>query len=157
MTGDTVQMLTDHLNAETILFAEDVDGWRDAVERVGEPLLRSGAITRDYIDAMIESIAAGGTYIDLGYKIALAHARPERGVVSTGLAALWVRPDVLLNDEEEHPIALFFCLAAADDSSHLATMAQLAQLLTDDTARESLLAATDTAAALAALTTGVDE
>lgn len=157
MTGVRNPMLTDHLTTDTLLFADDVGGWRDAIERVSAPLLTNGAITRGYVDAMIESIAAGGTYIDLGYKIALAHTRPERGVVATGLSALWVRPDVLLNDEAEHPIALFFCLAAVDDSSHLATMAQLAQLLTDDAARESLLAATDTATALAALSTGEDE
>lgn len=147
-------MLTEHLTEHTIRFAAEVGGWRDAVELVSAPLLRSGSITRGYVDAMLDSIAAGGTYIDLGYGIALAHARPDRGVVSTGLSALWVRPDVLLNDEPEHPIALFFCLAAADDSSHLAALAQLGQLLSNDAARESLLAARNTAEALAVLTAG---
>ncbi len=150
--------MLNHLFTESMLrFAHDLPGWRQAIEVVAEPLQDSGAITRAYIDAMIDSIADGGTYIDLGYGIALAHARPEHGVLHTGLSALWVRPEVLLNDEKEHPISLFFCLAAADDSSHLATMAALAQLLTDDDARERLLAATDTQTALAVLNTGDDE
>lgn len=146
--------MIDHLNAENIRFAAGIGGWRDAIELVSEPLLESGAITRDYVDAMLSSIAAGGTYIDLGYGIALAHSRPEHGVLKTGLSALWVRPAVLLNDEPEHPITLFFCLAATDSSSHLATMAQLGELLTDDAARNSLLAATTTADVTAVLNAG---
>jgi PTS system ascorbate-specific IIA component len=131
-----------------------VDGWRDAIEQVSAPLLADGAITRDYVDAMLTSIAGGGTYIDLGYGIALAHARPESGVVRTGLAALWTHPAVLLNDEAAHPITLFVCLAAADSSEHLTAMAQLGSLLSDETARNDLLAATDPTTALAVLTAG---
>lgn len=147
-------MLTTHLNDDTLLFAENLGGWRDAIELVGTPLLESGSISRDYVDAMLESIADGGTYIDLGYGIALAHARPERGVIKTGLAALWVRPEVLLNDEAEHPISFFVCLAAADSTSHLETMAELGALLSDDETRDALLAATNAADALAVLKSG---
>jgi mannitol/fructose-specific phosphotransferase system IIA component (Ntr-type) len=151
-------MLTQYLTEETFLFADDVPGWREAIEIVAAPLADSGAIGRDYIDAMLESIAApGGTYIDLGFGIALAHARPERGVVRTALSALRVRPDVLLNDEAAHPIALFFCLAAADAESHLAAMASLARLLSNEPARNALLAAHDSADALAVLKTGDDQ
>lgn len=145
-------MLTDYLNDETILFEENLPGWREAVEMVAAPLLGSGAITQGYVDAMIDSIAAGGTYIDLGYGIALAHARPESGVNRTGLSALRVSPEVLLNDEEAHPIKLFICLAAADNQSHLKTLAELGRLLTNPAARERILAATNPAEFQAALT-----
>ncbi|MGO1880134.1 MAG: PTS sugar transporter subunit IIA, partial [Microbacterium gubbeenense] len=147
-------MLTTHLNDDTLLFAENLGGWRDAIELVSTPLLESGSISREYVDAMLESIADGGTYIDLGYGIALAHARPERGVIKTGLSALWVRPSVLLNDEAEHPISFFVCLAAADSTSHLETMAELGALLSDDATRDALLAATNAADALAVLKSG---
>lgn len=147
-------MLTMHLNDDTLLFAENLGGWRDAIELVSTPLLESGSISREYVDAMLESIADGGTYIDLGYGIALAHARPERGVIKTGLSALWVRPSVLLNDEAEHPISFFVCLAAADSTSHLETMAELGALLSDDATRDALLAATNAADALAVLKSG---
>jgi len=101
---------------------------------------------------MTDSIAAGGTYIDLGFGVALAHSRPENGVNETGLSSLRVRPPVLLNDEAEHPIDIFFCLAATDDHSHIVTMTELAGLLTDDDRRSRLLAATNAAEMRAVIT-----
>lgn len=150
-------MLSDYLNEETMRFARNIDHWQNAIEIVTEPLLLNNAIERSYVDAILESISDGGTYIDLGFGIALAHARPESGVLQTGLSALWVDPPVLLNDDEKHPITLFFCLAAADNSSHLQTMADLGRLLTNPSARDALLAATNSAEALAVLSNGVQE
>lgn len=147
-------MLTDHLHEGTILFAENISDWRTAIEAVASPLLHNGAITQQYVDAMCDSIAAGGTYIDLGHGIALAHARPEAGVVRTALSALRVRPAVLLNDDSDHPIDLFVCLAASDSQGHLAALADLGRLLSNPSARESLLAATDTAEFMASLESG---
>lgn len=150
-------MLQEHLTPARLRFADSLGGWREAIELVSAPLTDDGSIKREYVDAMLDSIAAGGTYIDLGYGIALAHSRPEKGVVKTALSALWVRPAVFLNDEAEHPIDLFICLAAADSSSHLAALSQLGTLLSDDSARDRLLAARDIDAALAALTSGEEE
>ncbi|TPW71576.1 PTS sugar transporter subunit IIA [Schumannella sp. 10F1B-5-1] len=135
-------MLSDNLTPERIQFAENVDGWRTAVEQVAAPLLADGSIEPGYVTAMTDSIANGGTYIDLGFGIALAHARPEAGVNRTGLSYLRVTPAVLLNDEAAHPIDLFLCLAATDPSGHLETMQELAGLLTDAEQRDALLAAT---------------
>lgn len=146
--------MTEYLNEDTIAFAENVAGWRDAIALVSQPLLDSGSISREYVDAMIDSIANGGTYIDLGFGIALAHARPEAGVLKTGLSALRVRPDVLLNDEEAHPILLFVCLAAADKEQHLETLAALGRLLSNPPAREALLAATNVTEAVTVLEAG---
>lgn len=144
-------MLNDYLTPDTVLFAENVDGWRAAIDLVAQPLLDSGAITSAYVEAITTSIAAGGTYIDLGFGIALAHSRPENGVVATGLSSLRVTPAVLLNDEPGHPIDLFFCLAATDATGHLETMQELAGLLTDDDLRTELLAATTPAAVTAVI------
>lgn len=146
-------MLNDHLTTDTILFAEDVAGWREAIALVAQPLLDSGSITPRYVEAMTDSIAApGGTYIDLGFGIALAHSRPENGVQANGLSSLRVRPAVLLNDEPEHPIDQFFCLAATDAGEHMATMVELAGLLSDEQLRTQLLAATTSAEVLAVIT-----
>ncbi|WP_423921562.1 PTS sugar transporter subunit IIA [Frigoribacterium sp. 2-23] len=145
-------MLNDYLTPDTIRFADSVDGWRDAIDRVTRPLLDAGDITPEYVTAITDSIAAGGTYIDLGFGIALAHSRPENGVVRTSLSSLRVAMPVLLNDEAEHPIDLFFCLAATDPQGHLNTMMELATLLSDETLRTELLASTSAADTLAVIT-----
>jgi PTS system ascorbate-specific IIA component len=72
-------------------------------------------------------------------------------VVTTGLSYLRVKPAVLLNDDQAHPIELFICLAATDQSSHLETMSELAALLSDDELRTGLLAATTPADVLAVI------
>jgi len=138
-------VLTDHLTPETVLFADRVDGWRDAIARVARPLLDSGAIRESYVTAIVDSIADGGTYIDLGFGIALAHRRPEDGVVRTALSSLRVAEPVLLGDDPAHPIDLFLCLAATDPHNHLETMSELAELLSDESLRTELLAATSAA------------
>ena len=145
-------MLTEHLTADRVRFADDVTSWQQAVDLVTEPLVADGAITPAYVDAVTASIAGpGGTYIDLGFGIALAHARPEQGVVRPALSFLRVRPSVLLADDPAHPIDLFLCLAATDSSGHMRTMQELATLLTDDDARARLLAATTPADVTAAI------
>ncbi|MBH0109599.1 PTS sugar transporter subunit IIA [Salinibacterium sp. NG22] len=144
-------MLTDYLTPSTINFAENVEGWRAAIALVAQPLLESGSITTEYVDSMTDSIAGGGTYIDLGFGIALAHSRPEDGVVRTGLSSLRVTPPVLLNDEAAHPIDQFFCLAAIDAKGHIETMQELAGLLSDDELRSELLAAQTSAEVTAVL------
>jgi mannitol/fructose-specific phosphotransferase system IIA component (Ntr-type) len=145
-------MLTDHLTADRVRFADDVTSWQQAVDLVTEPLVADGSITTGYVEAVKASIAGpGGTYIDLGFGIALAHARPEQGVVRPGLSSLRVRPSVLLADDPAHPIDLFLCLAATDSSGHMRTMQELATLLTDDDARARLLAATTSADVTAAI------
>ncbi|WP_182047276.1 PTS sugar transporter subunit IIA [Curtobacterium sp. ME26] len=145
-------MLSERLTPDRIRFATDVGSWQQAIALVAQPLVEDGSITADYVDAMTTAIAApGGTYIDLGFGFALAHARPESGVVRAGLSYLQVRPSVLLADDAAHPIDVFLCLAATDSGEHIQTMQALANVLTDEDARARLLAATTPADVTSAL------
>ncbi|MEW1722364.1 PTS sugar transporter subunit IIA [Streptomyces sp. NPDC093109] len=135
-------MLSELLTEEKIRFSSEDLTWRQAVTQVAEPLLAAGDITAGYVDAMIESIAAGGTYIHLGYGIALAHARPESGAVRTSLSMLRLTagPAPLL-DLPEHSVDLYFCFAAVDATAHTEAMSSLARILSDTETREALRAA----------------
>ncbi|RDG37626.1 PTS sugar transporter subunit IIA [Streptomyces corynorhini] len=139
-------MLSELLTEEKIRFSSDSLTWRQAVTQVAEPLLAAGDITPGYVDAMIDSIAAGGTYIDLGYGIALAHARPESGAVRTAISMLRLTdgPAPLL-DRPEHAVDLYFCFAAVDATAHTQAMSSLARILSDTETREALRAATSAA------------
>ncbi|BAQ32621.1 PTS sugar transporter subunit IIA [Bifidobacterium scardovii] len=125
-------MLTSYFQPGGMLYADHVSGWSEAVDMVARPLLDAGTITDGYVDAIKASISApGGTYIDLGGGAALAHARPETGVVATSLSVLHVGEPFLLADDEAHPIVTMFCLAAQDANAHIDLMQALASLLTD--------------------------
>ncbi|MCH3975214.1 MAG: PTS sugar transporter subunit IIA [Bifidobacterium tibiigranuli] len=132
-------MLSQYVEPESILYRESVTDWRQAIDIVAAPLLHNGAVTPEYIEAMKASIAGpGGTYIDLGGGVALAHARPESGVNATALSVLHVETPFLLADSAEHPISTMFCLAATDANAHIELMQDLAALLTDDERRGAL-------------------
>lgn len=135
-------MLGQYLNADDIDYRQSVADWKEAVDIVAKPLLERGTITPDYVTAIKSSIAGpNGTYIDLGGGVALAHARPETGVVHTSLSVMHVTEAFLLADDPAHPITTMFCLAAQDSNSHIELMQALAGLLTDQARRERLDAA----------------
>ncbi|MER8000274.1 MULTISPECIES: PTS sugar transporter subunit IIA [unclassified Streptomyces] len=131
-------MLSDLLTEERILFSPSELTWREAVAGVARPLLAAGDITPDYVRAMLDSIAAGGTYIDLGHGIALAHARPENGAVRTAMSMLRLPAPAPLLDDPLHAVDLYFCFAAVDAEAHMSAMASLARILSDAGTRQAL-------------------
>lgn len=126
-------MLEEYFPEGTVLYQDSVANWQEAVDVVTEPLVKLGRIRQSYVDAIKESIRKpGGTYVDLGHGIALAHARPEAGVLTTSLSVLRVNQPFLLADSPDHPISTMFCLAAQDSTSHLRLMQSLASFLSDE-------------------------
>ncbi|BDR53734.1 hypothetical protein KIM372_16410 [Bombiscardovia nodaiensis] len=132
-------MLEQFLSPGGLLYEESVPGWKQAVDEVAQPLLDAGTIKTSYVDAVKEAIAKpGGTYMDLGSGVALAHARPEAGVITTSLSALHAGTPFLLADDEDHPITTMFCLAAQDANKHLSLMQALATFLSDESNQQRL-------------------
>lgn len=136
-------MLSEQLTEETVRFGA-ASTWYEAVEEAAQPLLERGAIHASYVEKILENLAApGGTYMDLGFGITLAHARPEAGVEEVGLSLLVLDHPVDLVEDPSHPAKLIFVLAATDATAHQETMAELAKLLVDPDARAALTQATD--------------
>ncbi|MFD3487433.1 PTS sugar transporter subunit IIA [Streptomyces sp. NPDC058665] len=131
-------MLSDFLTADRIDFCQSKLTWQQAVARVAQPLLDAGDITSGYVQAMLDSIAAGGTYINLGHGIALAHARPESGAVRTAISMLRLREPAPLLGQPQHAVDLYFCFAAVDADAHMSAMASLARILSDAQTRQAL-------------------
>ena len=133
------KLLNEYFPEGTVMYRDGVAGWEEAVDVVTGPLVDLGRIKPSYVDAIKASIRKpGGTYIDLGQGIAMAHARPEAGVVTTSLSVLKVGSPFLLADSQDHPISTLFCLAAQDSNSHLSLMQSLATFLSDAKNQERL-------------------
>ncbi len=112
-----------------INYKEEVKDWKDAIRICCEPLLSENYIKPSYVDAIYDTAEKLGPYFDFGKGIAVPHARPETGVLKTGLSILKLNKPVNLLDDEEHPIDVFIVLSAKDNTSHVELLRELSTFL----------------------------
>lgn len=136
-------MLTQELAPDRVM-VDDAATWQEAIRAAGRPLVDAEAVRESYVEQIIANVQEpGGTYMDLGFGITLAHARPEAGALETGFSVLTLREPVNLNDDEAHPVRTVIFLAAADDSAHQEALRDLATILRDKDKRDGLTHASD--------------
>lgn len=114
------------------------DDWREAIRLAGRLLERSGDATRDYTDAMVQSVEDNGPYIVVAPGFAFAHARPSEAVKRTALSWVRLAQPVEFSHKSNDPVTLVVALAARDSSEHLAAMKELAGLLGKPATRSAL-------------------
>ena len=151
--------LTDLLKEELIQQVDSVSTWQDAVGLAARPLLANGYIEESYIQAMIASINETGPYIVLAPKVAVPHASPDAGVHQLGISLLQVKEpvDFSEDDDDDKKVQLIFVLAAVDSTAHLRALQELALILDDEEAIDSLIAASDPREILAIIEKIIEE
>lgn len=151
--------LTDLLKEELIQQVDSVSNWQDAVRLAAQPLLAHGYIEESYIQAMIASINETGPYIVLAPKVAVPHASPDAGVHQLGISLLQVKEpvDFSEDDDDDKKVQLIFVLAAVDSTAHLRALQELALILDDEEAIDSLIAASDPREILAIIEKIIEE
>lgn len=151
--------LTDLLKEELIQQVDSVSTWQDAVGLAARPLLANGYIEESYIQAMIASINETGPYIVLAPKVAVPHASPDAGVHQLGISLLQVKEPVDFSEEgdDDKKVQLIFVLAAVDSTAHLRALQELALILDDEEAIDSLIAASDPREILAIIDKIIEE
>ncbi|HIW70498.1 MAG TPA: PTS sugar transporter subunit IIA [Candidatus Limosilactobacillus merdipullorum] len=144
-------MALDLLTQQTVQVV-DGDGlnWEDAIRQAAQPLVDNGTVGDDYVEAMIDVVKDKGPYINIGPNIALAHSRPRASVKRIGLSLMKTNQPVNLVSDE-HPVKLWFVLAATDSTSHLKVIQELSTVLMDADRTKKLLAATSVDDVLAIL------
>jgi len=120
-------MLDDLITREMIQFSDKTLDWKEAIKLAARPLKDFG-----FIEAMINKVEKYGAFIHIGKGIALPHARPEEGAKRVGMSVLKMSHPVLLLGQKEHPITVFICLSAVDNTMHLKALAQLTTILSDE-------------------------
>lgn len=103
--------------------------WRSAIRHACEPLVSLGAVSVDYADACIAVVEEHGPYIVIAPGIALAHARPEAGVVREALAATALERPVIFGHEDNDPVDLVFAFGSPDAGGHIGMLQRLAKAL----------------------------
>jgi PTS system ascorbate-specific IIA component len=118
--------------------------WQQAIHKCSEPLLKTGLIASDYVDAIISETLENGPWYIISPGFALPHARPEQGVLTTRTSFSLLRlahPVVFDNGD---PASLFIILAAGSGQQHIKAITQLFTWL-DDGRLENILHASNQA------------
>jgi PTS system ascorbate-specific IIA component len=138
-------MLSDYLNEKMIRLQVRVDGWEEAVRQGGDLLLQAGKCEERYIDAMVQAVETMGPYMVLAPGLALAHARPEDGVLELGMSVITLETPVEFGSEANDPVNLIISFGGVDNESHIGMLSALATFLMEEENQEFLRNATSVA------------
>ena len=97
-----------------------------------------GLDNEDYTQAMIDAVDEFGPYMVLAPGLALAHARPEDGVLDIGVSLVTLDPPVNFGSKANDPVNLVIAFCAVDKTGHTDMLARLAMFLEDERRREQL-------------------
>ena len=111
----------------------------EAIAESGRLLVASGRVEQPYVDEMIKAVEDHGPYIVIAPGIALAHGRPSKLVLDTGISLVTLAESVPFGNEKNDPVRLVIGLAAFDHTAHLGMMRELAVMLGDAELVNSLL------------------
>ncbi|ALX49979.1 BglG family transcription antiterminator [Lentibacillus amyloliquefaciens] len=130
--------LDDLLTPETILLKNNVVSWEEAVRMGAAPLVESGVITADYVEAMLH-YSEEDPYIVIGPNMAIPHASPEDGVNQVGISLLKLDEGVTFSSD--YSIHLIIVISAVDKEQHLHALMQLMELAGSEHDRNRLISA----------------
>ena len=125
-------------------FVDKVDSWQEAVKLSCESLAKTGYVSDNYYQQIVDCIEKYGPYVVFEHYVAMPHSQEgAEGANQTAVGFMRVKEDVDFGKDEdgEDKIArLFFTLAAKDPNEHLDNMQQLMQIFTNEPLLDALMA-----------------
>lgn len=119
------------IEAENIQLHVEAEDWKDAMIKSGDLMVRSGYITKEYIDLTIQCVEENGPYIVITPGLALSHSRPDVSVKKTGLSLITLTKPVCFHCDND-PVDIVLTLAATDDTSHLEKLQGMAEFISEE-------------------------
>lgn len=117
--------------------------WQEAITAAGGLLVDAGHVEPRYVSAMVRVVEELGPYIVLVDGFALAHATPSDGVLENSISLAVLEESVDFGSGKM--VACVIALAATNHDAHIETLGRLAELLSDEQTRNSLLNARNNA------------
>ena len=87
---------------------------------------------------MVSAVNEMGPYMVLAPGIALAHGRPEDGVLKIGMSIINLETPVEFGSETNDPVYLIISFGGVDKESHIAMLQELAVFLMEESNQELL-------------------
>lgn len=116
----------------------DVSDWEEAIRAGGKILHDQGICEPRYIDAMVQAVHDMGPYMVLVPGIALAHARPEDGVLKPGMSIINLRKPVKFGHSANDPVNLIISFGGVDNENYGNMLRILAVFLMEEGNQELL-------------------
>ena len=138
-----MSLLASSFGPDSLAIVDTLADRTEAISLSGQLLERSGRVSSEYVSSMLAAVEKFGPYIVIAPGIALAHGKPEDGVLQTGLSLLVIREPLVFGHELNDPVTLVVGLAAKDHDSHIELMGELAEFLGDQAKVNSLLQVSD--------------
>ncbi len=142
-------MLKELLTPEVIRLNIAAADWEDAVRQSVQLLVDVGAADPRYVDASVDMVREMGPYMVIAPGLALAHARPESGVLRNCLGLITLANPVEFGNPDNDPVDLVFALGAIASDEHVQLMADLARFLMNEDSLPALRKATEVEEVLA--------
>lgn len=144
-------MLAEYLPLDRIRLRVEVPDWQGAVRAAGDLLVEAGLCEPRYVEAMIRAVEQMGPYMVLAPGIALAHARPEDGVLKIGMSIVTLATPVNFGSEANDPVQLVIAFGGVDKTTHIGMLQELAKFLVVEGNQVLLKTACDAKHVLAAI------
>ncbi len=128
--------LNELISPQHITIKNSVASWEEAIRVSAQPLVETGKIGPEYVEAMIHRTEEA-PYIVIGPNIAIPHAAPEEGVHEVGMSLLRLEKGVKFTTD--HVIHLVIVIAAVDKKRHIHALMQLMKLASSEKDRNRLI------------------
>lgn len=122
-------MLKDMVSENLINLKIEATDWQDAICKAAKPLVEANKIKESYVDGIIRAVHEMGPYFVLTKHVALAHSRPEDGVIEGAIGIATLATPIEFGNQDNDPVKYIFTLSAVDNNAHLSALSDLAGLL----------------------------
>lgn len=106
--------LRELFSPELVLTDCRADTWQEAIRQAGSPLVKSGCVSDDYLQQIIQNVEINGPYFVLFPGIALAHAAPPSPDIDFCASIARFNPPVHFHHENNDPVYYVITFVSSD-------------------------------------------
>lgn len=130
--------LAEMLSADRIEINREARDWEEGVRVAGQLLYDSGAVSYEYIDAMVENIRVNGSYVVIYPGIAIPHAEQEKGAIREAASLVRLKTPVVFGNSENDPVSYIIGLSILNSNSINCAIYNLVRMFGQEEAKRQM-------------------
>lgn len=130
--------LAEMLSADRIEINREARDWEEGVRAAGQLLYDSGAVSYEYIDAMVENIRVNGSYVVIYPGIAIPHAEQEKGAIREAASLVRLKTPVVFGNSENDPVSYIIGLSILNSNSINCAIYNLVRMFGQEEAKRQM-------------------